>query len=392
MKEKLILKFIVTLCILANFCFFFGCYDEPDSRLQLKSLKLNNELEFLYEQVPNYDYGNITLVNGDILRFENENHYCQVYDYLVNQYESWSNIFFSYFKSKSEDQLDSLIDALDFDDRIPLLLFEETYGILDNNLRAVWVDEEQTWLNNGAIGSGPINQMINCPIEQTLYSIYQEICIGDTIYQIRPNSCRLVIPLSEIDYISECRAAATESELQEIVEINPKIEIIKSTDACYEKYYFKKGSQTHPEVGETKFTWSYKYGPNFNGHRYKTSVSMSNYKFKNGKWKRTRAICALGFSSNIKSYWLDNEDCGTWQPLSSEVNNAIKLYSRSKIRYTFHVYTIDDPNYYIQIGGLTFYRQIIKQEFHIDPYESSSIQCRHEGWTYSFNAGTGNLE
>jgi hypothetical protein len=305
--------------LISTFIAFFsliGCNKESDTHL--KSFKLSNELELLYEDVPKCDFGNITLINGDILRFENEDHYYYVYENLVSQYESWSDIFFAKYNSENEYELDSIIAELGFDDRIPLLLFEEKYGILDNNLRSIWVNNEKEWLDNGATGNLPVDQLINCPIEQALYSKYHEVCVGDTIYQMRADGIIIIIPISEIEHLQDCRTAITESELLELTNAYPRISINKSIEACYKKYYSKSGQQHHSEVGEAKFEWSYNYGPNYNGHKFKTTVSMRNYEKKNGVWDRTRAICALGLSSSIYSYMIESEACSRWGPHNEE--------------------------------------------------------------------------
>lgn len=399
MKKKSILLFVITISIIASCYFFIGCNKDTDislknnyDNLSLKSLQMNTELAKLYEDVPTFDFGKITLINGDILRFESVEQYCQVYEDLLTQCEAWSDIFFNQYDTDDEDKLDLIIDTLGFDECTPLLLFEQEYGIIGNNLRAIWVENENTWLEEEATGTPPIDEIVNCPTEQTLYSQYHEVCIGDTIYQMRSNGCQVIIPIKEIEHLPEIRAAVTMSDLEMLLEQLQGVCIIKSADACYNSFTYISDQQYHPEVGEKKFTWSYRYGTALL-HRCKTTVTMANYKKKNGKWRNDYTICALALKTRLYNYMTDSESCLSNGDISLDMNTPSKHHSRTRIKYTRRVQTINDTSSSTQLGdnGIIFYPQIEIEKMHTDPTESY-IQCRHQGWSYQFNAETGNLE
>lgn len=348
---------------------------------------MSNELASLYENVPIYNFGNITLINGDILRFENEDHYNNVYKNLINQYEAWSNLFFQ--KYNNELVLDSIIEKLEFDDYTPLILFEENYSF-SNNLRSICLENEELWLQNEAIGNFPDDEIIPCPIEQTLYSKFHEICIGDTIYQHRSDGSIVYFPISEIGYIQSVRNALSEEELNKLKIENPKITICHDITECYWSSYFKNGMQYHSEAGEKKFTWTYKYDQATSySHHNRTKVTMRNYIKKNGEWKRDYAICALSSEASLYTFMFLARTCTYNSENPSIMQTPNKFYLRTQIWQTLHKpCTITGTTSY---GGISTNNEIIDGTYTVDPFESY-IKCRHEGWTFQFNAGTGVTE
>lgn len=379
-----------TALMCGTFCFFMGCTKDSEMSNSPKSLKMSGELIELYKKVPTFDLGKVSLINGDILQFETEEHFQKVYEALLEQYDAWTEIFLKKYDTDDEDKLDEIVEQLGFNDCTPLLMFEDKYGITDNNLRAIGVMNENTWLAKGATGTPPIDKIVNCPREQTLYSKHREVCIGDTIYQMR-SGCQVIIPISEIKLLPEIRAAVTVSDLEKLLNQFPRIGIIKSENACFKSSHSMNGTQYHPEVGEKKFTWSYNYGGTF-GHRCKTTVTMTNYKKKKGKWKKDNAICALALHTRLYSYMIESESCSSAGSISKDLGNANKHYSKTKVKYTRKAQTVPDYSTSMTIGPVTFYPyNIVLEKLHTDP-EESYIQCRHQGWTYQFNAATGNPE
>lgn len=86
---------------------------------------------------------------------------------------------------------------------------------------------------------------------------------------------------------------------------------------------------------------------------------------------------------------LEDQACSKTNDSFCLPGNAFKAHSKLRIVYTNHVLTIEGSP--VIIGPFTFNHQNEIEEFHIDPYQSN-IQCRHQGWTYRFNAGTTELE
>jgi hypothetical protein len=99
MKKSIhILSIILSIVCIAVSCKKITDSDTPIYSKNADPLKtMGNELAILYEQVPDYDFGNITLVNGDILKFQSLDHYEKVYECLYDQYTAWTKIFLTYF-------------------------------------------------------------------------------------------------------------------------------------------------------------------------------------------------------------------------------------------------------------------------------------------------------
>ena len=139
-------KTIIYLTVILTTTLFIRCQKEVSNHS--KSLPLNDALSDLYQEMPLGQYGNISLIHDDILVFENSEHYFSTLDELTNLYESWSNLFFNEYGVEDETALDSIISSMEFDDCIPLELFELEMGNHQNNLRYLCKLAENRWLNS----------------------------------------------------------------------------------------------------------------------------------------------------------------------------------------------------------------------------------------------------
>ena len=89
MKNKILFVTVTSLLLMT---LFLNCEKgTPNNRIQ----EMSSELYDLYQVVPTVEFGNITTIfNGEILRFENEDHYYSVLDGLRYQCDRWAEIFF----------------------------------------------------------------------------------------------------------------------------------------------------------------------------------------------------------------------------------------------------------------------------------------------------------
>jgi len=350
---KKIIVILVLLVVLVSI-FFFGCKKEnvigstTDSEI-LKS-PMSNELKTLYNTLPTPNYGNITLINRDILRFESVEHFEQVYEDLYEHYQAWAELFIATYDTGNEEELDDIIDSLNFNENWPLFKFEESFKkgtmatatLLEKNLQ-----RELAWLDEGARGLSPSDVITSCPVEQALLSPFYEYCIGDTICQIRPDNYQILIPLSELSSLSYIRNASISELLSrgpstptpefpaKIVLNDPPIVIIDPpSKGCHEKNYIKRNEKYN--TSDYKFEWEYfcrncTY-PFYMYTRIKTTVSMKNYKWKakTKKWvKDYGSPCRIAFVTQLYEYYFDNDDCIKGSTLS-KTGSITKVFSKSK--------------------------------------------------------------
>ena len=128
--KRVIYLVLVTILFVSTYT---GC-KKFKSATPAEILCLTPKMASLYEQLPVVDYGNIILLDGDILRFENEEHYLKTYDELCELYEKWTILFIEKYGELPEDSLDIIIEQEGFDDNMPLLFFERQYGFEGKNL------------------------------------------------------------------------------------------------------------------------------------------------------------------------------------------------------------------------------------------------------------------
>lgn len=382
-RQKFLVFFLIAL--------LFPSCNKSHQEGMVKSLQLqmSDELIDLYDTgVPYYDYGEIELLTGDILRFANEDHYLYVLEHLQEQYDCWSDLFFQTYGCEDDDEMDELIGELLFDDCVPLQLFEEEYNFWGKNLRSKMKIAESEWLLTEEECDSPVDEIINSIIEQTLFSKYHEICIGDTIYQLRPNGCEVIIPISELSQISTIRNAVTMEDLEILLLENPNLSIKVDSDYCYKEYHYRENSQNHNTGYSESFKWTYKFTKVYFIHRYKTTVTMTNYKVVAGEKKRDFATCALGLQTKLYSTQ-NNAPCQSAGYSICSLNTPNRHYHRSRTEYTPRVLMIDDTTFTWGIGQLTFHPQIEIQQYQMDPSDSY-IKCRHKGWTFQHYVNTNN--
>ncbi|MDR1112688.1 MAG: hypothetical protein LBL18_02865, partial [Bacteroidales bacterium] len=261
---------------------FYACNKETiqDNLLSPKKAEIKSELQELYDQMPHVDYGNIKVVHDDILQFESEEHYEKVIKQLTQRYEEWSTMFLDKYDVKvTEDELDSIQDALGFSDYMPMIKFEEEFGIYGKNLRYMQRNIEDDWLDKGAVGLPLTDKMIIDPAEQTLLNKYREVCIGDIIHQVRED-CSVLIPLKYASALSNIRSMSTEALTKD-----GRVKVLKIAGGCYEPEWYKSKYQEHP-VNSKKFKWEYSFHYSSIISCYRSIEKMTNYtKNKKGKWR-----------------------------------------------------------------------------------------------------------
>ena len=320
MKKIKLFSALLAVILVAGMTIFYACKKEDKiNEISAKSAQLS-PLEALYLQLPTPDFGNIKLVNGDILQFESADHYEQVYDALEAQCDAWMELFLQRYDTGSEDHLDSIIEQLKFDANFPLIKFEQKYKKTELPLVVELAYKEAIWLERGGMGEAPEDEITPCPIELALLSKYHEYCIGNTICQWRPNSCELHIPTSKTSMLKQIRNTSVEDLLSYSKDLptiggpkyipepfdiiiyppyNPSGGSDCSCHFCYCIDY--KNTFTRLNGTDHKFTLSYHFRYDFYKCKAKTTVTSKNYKLKKGSWKKDySSYCRLGFSTKLQ--------------------------------------------------------------------------------------------
>ena len=370
---KKIILILVLLVVLVSI-FFIGCKKESviDTITDIEVMKspMANELQNLYNTLPTPNYGNITLVNREILKFESMEHYDQVHDALYEHYRAWNDLFIATYDTGTEDELDDIVESLNFNENWPLTKFENKYKkdisrtLLENNIQ-----REEEWLGRGGGGSYTSDDITSCPVEQTLLSLYYEFCIGDTICQLRPDGYQILIAVSNIQYLNVIRNLSIDELLLNRglggigdgwipIDWPPSIIIPPSDPWCYYSDYQKEFWGNNGT--DYKFKLTYHFRERWNDYKKKTTVTSNNYKKKNNEWKKDYGSqCRLGFSTNIHT-WGQGLVCYD-KGWGGKTGNISKAFSKSKSK------VFDSMTY-------------------TDNINNSYITYRHRGIEFKFNA------
>ena len=380
-KNVKFLTVLLAIALLIGVNIFYACKKDivsdtivSDTTEHPAKASMSSELQRLYQQLPTPNFGNIRLVNGDILKFESAEHYEQVYAALNNLCEAWTKLFLDNYDTGNEEALDAIIETLGFDERLPLIKFEEKYKGVINTLLAVSIEKEEQWLRRGGGDEPPTDEITECPIEQTLLSRYHEYCIGDTILQLRPDGYQILVPVSELSFLKALRNTSITELLGKdtippgnpyppgwIVLVDPPVTVVTPDVDC--KSHFKN-SDTCYNGDNYKFKWFYKYYNFFTS----TTYAMKNYKLKNGKWKKDYgSFGRVSFGTQL--YWNcgdSHENCCKKDDMITWAGDNLKTFWR---------------------GNVVFrpWDWIIRNR--CNPDESFMI-CRHKGTDFKINVVT----
>ena len=374
-------NYLMTIVSLLLISLFFKC--EKKSPFDVRIQEMSAELLHLYQEVPTVEFGNITtLFNGEILRFLDEDQYYHVLEGLQHQCDSWANVFYEAYRNYTDDQLSNLADSLGFDEYKPLRIFEQQFSF-NRNLRTSCEAQTEIWAEQGRMTNPPTDSLVNCPIEQTLLSTHYEVCVGETIHQLRRGGTILEIPIALIGDLSTIRRI---DDVEAIMEIYPNVVVNNGNhgQGCYTPYCYREGWRINPHNANKNFTWSFLYRKALSGHRYKTSITMTNYKLSHGKWKKDKIRSGLASYTTLYKYSYQDSSCTPFIGDSIYLESVFPKRYWSKRKKTPPVATIYDST--ITINGY-YFKKIETESFRIDPQESW-INCYYDGIKYRYNIST----
>lgn len=271
----------------------------------LQSLPI--ELQILYAQMPQREYGIISVIGDGILQFQTEEHYENIIDILQDDCEKWDALFSERYAYMGFEEYNEFIDKIHYTPFLPLLLFEVHCGIQGKTLFDVQENLIRQWEDAGLEGVNPRDKVFNIESEQAVHSIYREVCIADTIYQYREDAI-ISVPLADFENWVNYRTASTDT----LYEMFNVIKGSQNTNNSVQIRYFpfnKQGevysSQFEHLATDEKITWSYCGKvtiPFFQRRTLKITCQITSYKKnKKGKYKKFKRKC--GISPHVTFYW-----------------------------------------------------------------------------------------
>lgn len=262
--------------------------------------QLSPEIQELYRQMPNREFGNISIVGDGILQFNSPEHYENVMEILQEDCDKWDELFSDKYAYMDFEQMDEFCDKINYNQFLPILLFEEKIGISGKTLFDVQAIEMQKWMDNDLSGTSPRDSIFILESEQAVHSINREVCINNTIYQFREDAT-IEVPLSEISAWTLHRFD-TITELEKLP-FDVVIRSIPIATSALRALPFAKmeGEFTHstnPIIAtDEKVVWAYSGRKPFHMNEIqwlKVDGKITCYKKnKKGKFKKHQRKCAV---------------------------------------------------------------------------------------------------
>lgn len=295
------IKLLLPLFILLGF--LHSCIEDDSSAVK-DSVAINNDIigvvDFKVNPSASLKGGGELATTGVMLSFPSFQEFKTTLETLEAALEAHQEAFYSQYEHLSEDEIDSIADAVGFNDQQPLVDFENSKNF-SNSLRRKFNAAEAIWLNNENldIQNDPIKNYPYDELEQALLNENQEVMIGGVVYVYRDAAVIYQINQEHQQMLSMLANGQDISN-------NPNVTTTdKAGYSCtlwkektFTKYY-NNGSRMIKE----DLIW--KSGT----HHTRAISKISNYKKKGNRWKPRVAKIALKF--NIDYY--DRTSCVTKQ-------------------------------------------------------------------------------
>ena len=206
MKKTLVVLMLILIAGLS----FTGCDKEPIIKERSLSFdKLPKELKELYNRMPIRDYGNISVLDGNILHFETKSQYEMVGQLLLDECRQWDSLFCTAYGYMSEEQMQDWEKKTGYNEFLPLYFFEERCGVSGQMLFDNQEYLLKQWMENGLQGQDPTDNIFNLESDQAMHNLSHEVCVADTIYQYREDAI-IEVPVSMLQEWKDLRRLSTE--------------------------------------------------------------------------------------------------------------------------------------------------------------------------------------
>jgi hypothetical protein len=275
--------------------------------------------------------------NGEILMFNDEAHFVEVYECLQQQYEAWNDAFELQYSSLNDNDFNTLADSIGFNEDSTLVAFEQNYpGYVSqrSKLRSL----EALWLDNTNLdpATNPYNNdYLDDLILQTMFNQYQEVRIGNRILHISEiDGTVYTLQAGFCDLLSTLRSDPTS------LIGNPAVTSHQDSTGTSECKVnkFKQGEKNLPN--QEYYFWKLSFNNYF---LIGTSAKgcMKYYKQKNnGKWKKHKRKISVDVYGTAWNWDCDTSDTYSKQQLTlkrrsqRDVNNFFDG-KRLKIKNNF---------------------------------------------------------
>ena len=108
----------------------------------------SNEFATLYNRLPEIDYGRLSVIGDGILRFQSFDHFETVYSQLEKNCDIWDSMFLASHADMSDLQLEDYEILNEYDEFLPLVVFEHDYNISNTSLRRAQAVAFDNWIIN----------------------------------------------------------------------------------------------------------------------------------------------------------------------------------------------------------------------------------------------------
>lgn len=307
----------ILLVILSCSFVFIGCKKGIFSPNTKMLSNYPDEIQELYENMPVRDYSSIQVIGDGILKFQSMSHYENTCEQLKNDCELWNNLFYNQYDELDEDQIADWEEEVQFDEFLPIILFEYSLDVYGNMLYDMIRGPFLEWELNGCQGQSPTDSVFLFEWDQAVHNSYREVCIGDTIYQFRTDAL-ILIPKEQVSDWIQIRNYPTESfaEYEFVIVKDNEADSDEAFSGSTEKVRFPcKGEgtlkSTHMEciTGLDESEWKV-VGRRTADCQNKLECKLINLKFDhfayNGtpKHKRTKRFCSIAITN--QNFYLDH--------------------------------------------------------------------------------------
>lgn len=308
------------LLLIFGTCLLFSC-SKIDTELESNSPLLQQRSH----QLPT-----ITKING-ILAFEDSVDVMEAVLYLEEKWEYHNDTFSNNYPELTIDQLDSLDEALSFNEDLPLIQFESLMSF--NSLRDSLETETDAWLDNTELvdSTNPDNHHIADPFLQTLLTPFCEIIIDSSIFTLHQDGSYTEVYSLNFDVQDSVKQGIFDPEQSP----NGRLEKRDNNSSpppydCCKRLFDDKG-----------------YEKNYNGNRrikglldlrrfpWTSSIvarTISYKKKSNGKWRRSRSHISAEVSGEAVWDLVTDYSC-VGEPDAFHKDSGTKKRKRVVARY-----------------------------------------------------------
>jgi hypothetical protein len=299
----------------------------------------------------------VDIVCGNMLSFNDMNHFLSVYNCLESAYEHWNDSVESLHSNLNDDDYNQLWDDNGWDEDIPLIEFENFFN--HNSRRSFLASMEEDWMNDpDNMPDMDDHDFFENDVMNTLWSADYKIKIGDKLYYIFSNGRVLEVDNSDCQLLTLMIADSTthsiSARLGGPVIPNPSVKI---DPTCW-KWGWERNYRVPSNVHNHKeFLYnSKKYATRFKArasnyylagtpiwyHSLSTQVKVYRARKNGNGWKKMRTDIA-GFGITGK-YYDGSNNCDPLNP--SNVGSSKGKKRRSKYATSLNNYI---PFFWISI-------------------------------------------